>query len=66
MNECHPNASCINTQGSYNCSCNPKLIGDGFNCEGRFVSAIHFTFIELGLDRLLIHFSHIFKFVMVI
>ena len=34
MNVCHPNASCTNTQGSYNCSCNPTLIGDGFNCEG--------------------------------
>ena len=34
MNKCHPNASCTNTQGSYNCSCNPTFIGDGFDCEG--------------------------------
>ena len=26
MNKCHPNASCTNTQGSYNCSCNPTFI----------------------------------------
>ena len=32
MNNCHLNASCINTQGSYNCFCNPTYIGDGFNC----------------------------------
>ena len=37
MNNCHLNASCINTQGSYNCSCNPTYIGDGFNCESTFV-----------------------------
>ena len=36
MSKCHPNASCTNTQGSYNCSCNPTFIGDGFDCEGQF------------------------------
>ena len=36
MNECHPNASCINTQGSYRCSCNPTYIGNGSECEGTF------------------------------
>ncbi|CAH3164149.1 unnamed protein product, partial [Pocillopora meandrina] len=33
MDKCHWNASCANTQGSYNCSCNPTFIGDGFDCE---------------------------------
>ena len=43
MNKCHPNASCTNTQGSYNCSCNPNYIGNGLKCEGmfRFYHAIH-------------------------
>ena len=36
MNNCHPNASCTNTQGSYNCSCKPKYIGNGTNCKGTF------------------------------
>lgn len=36
MNECHPNASCSNTQGLYNCSCNPTFIGNGFECKGMF------------------------------
>nr|XP_058947345.1 neurogenic locus notch homolog protein 2-like [Pocillopora verrucosa] len=36
MNKCHPNASCTNSQGSYNCFCNPKHIGDGFECKGAF------------------------------
>ena len=36
IKQCHPSASCINTQGSYNCSCNPDYIGDGFSCEGTF------------------------------
>ena len=37
MNDCHLNASCVNTQGSYNCSCNPTYIGNGAICEGKFV-----------------------------
>ena len=36
INVCHHNASCTNTQGSYNCTCNPGYIGDGLNCKGRF------------------------------
>ena len=37
MNDCHLNASCVNTQGSYNCSCNPTYIGNGSICEGKFI-----------------------------
>ena len=36
MNECHMNASCVNTQGSYNCSCYTTFIGNGFECKGTF------------------------------
>ena len=34
-NDCDGNATCINTVGSYNCSCIAGTEGDGFNsCEG--------------------------------
>ena len=36
VKECHPNAYCINTQGSYNCSCSTIFIGNGFECKGTF------------------------------
>ena len=36
LNKCHPNASCINTKGSYNCLCNPTYTGNGFKCTGTF------------------------------
>ena len=36
MNKCDPNAFCTNTQGSYNCSCNPTYIEDGLRCKGAF------------------------------
>ena len=31
---CHANATCHNTIGSHNCSCNEGFNGDGLNCTG--------------------------------
>ena len=30
---CHHNAQCTNTEGSFTCSCNPGYIGDGTECS---------------------------------
>ena len=32
---CSDNATCINTEGSFNCSCKPGYRGNGYNCSGR-------------------------------
>ncbi|XP_078666293.1 uncharacterized protein LOC144908516 [Branchiostoma floridae x Branchiostoma belcheri] len=34
-NNCHENARCSNTEGSYTCTCNSGYIGDGFFCAQR-------------------------------
>ena len=32
---CHENANCTNTEGSYTCSCNPGYTGDGVTCTSK-------------------------------
>ena len=34
LDDCDSNATCINTIGSYKCTCNTGFTGDGFNCTG--------------------------------
>ena len=35
-NVCHSNASCSNTDGSYDCSCLPGFSGNGFDCTSKY------------------------------
>ena len=32
---CHDNASCIDTEGSYECMCETGFSGDGFTCDSQ-------------------------------
>ena len=34
---CHMNATCNNTDGSYDCDCMYGFTGDGFNCSSKVV-----------------------------
>ena len=35
QHNCHPNADCISTQGSFICSCKDGFLGDGRECVGK-------------------------------
>ena len=34
LHNCHSDAGCANTQGSYHCTCNSGYTGNGTNCDG--------------------------------
>ena len=34
-NPCHPNATCTDKDGSFDCECNVGYSGDGFNCSSK-------------------------------
>ena len=37
LNNCHENAQCTDTVGSYTCSCNPGYTGDGVACRSKLL-----------------------------
>lgn len=50
---CSENASCTNTEGSYNCSCNPGFSGDGLGCGGMILNTINNFETHVQLQTLL-------------
>ena len=39
LDNCSPNARCINTEGSFRCECLPGFTGDGVTCDGTVTGA---------------------------
>ena len=35
LDNCHDNADCLDTVGSFDCECKSGFEGDGFNCTGK-------------------------------
>ena len=35
MDDCHEEASCMDTDGGYTCTCNTGYTGDGQECSGK-------------------------------
>ena len=45
---CSDNATCINTEGSFNCSCKPGYRGNGYNCSGTCLQSLSYFFFSFN------------------
>ena len=43
MDDCHEQASCMNTDGDYTCTCNTGYTGSGQVCSGKHISTKCFS-----------------------
>ena len=43
MDDCHEQASCMNTDGDYTCTCNNGYTGSGQVCSGKHISTKCFS-----------------------
>ena len=37
IDNCHPNATCTDSNGGFECSCNPGFTGSGTDCAGKIL-----------------------------
>ena len=50
---CHENAVCINTEGSFTCSCRHGYVGNGYNCTGESTATLRCD--EIAILQLRFH-----------
>ena len=49
LNNCHQNADCLNTPGSYQCQCKVGYTGNGVQCVGEYIPMNLTKVLHLGL-----------------
>ena len=63
--ECHANASCTNTEGGYNCSCQLGYSGDGATCTSNILTYVSdglcFMFHSQTLMNVVVIILHVTK-----
>ena len=49
---CSSNATCTNTEGGYNCSCDTGYFGDGFTCNSEIYYRIHIAKSDIHISNI--------------
>ena len=65
INHCSENADCSNTEGSYDCTCRDKFIGNGITCLSKYIGTYYFILLLYSL-LLHIHLDHDTNVIMII
>ena len=57
--DCHSSATCTNTEGSFNCSCNEGYFGNGKACYGALLHAQVYLVVVVVVVVVVVFWFHI-------
>ena len=63
LNSCHEDASCTNTEGSFDCHCNDGYSGNGTECTGKKIATSSYIRPTYSCKRLIPALGYVFSLI---